>query len=54
MDIKPIEKYGDVVTLVGKDGNQEVTLDELANLVGTINYELACDINVRATRVYIK
>lgn len=47
-------KCGDVVTLVGKDGNQEVTLDELANLVGTINYELACDINVRATRVYIK
>mgnify|MGYP004516174025 CR=1 FL=1 len=54
MDIKPIEKCGDVVTLVGKDGNQEITLDELANLVGTINYELACDINVRATRVYIK
>ena len=47
-------KCGDVVTLVGKDGNQEITLDELANLVGTINYELACDINVRATRVYIK
>ncbi len=47
-------KCGDVVTLVGRDGNQEITLDELANLVGTINYELACDINVRATRVYIK
>ncbi|MGN1411730.1 MAG: alanine racemase [Oscillospiraceae bacterium] len=45
---------GDIVTLVGKDGNEEITLDELANIIGTINYELACNINLRASRVYLK
>jgi len=45
---------GDIVTLVGKDGNEEVTLDELANIMGTINYELACNINLRASRVYVR
>lgn len=56
VDISNVEnvKSGDIVTLVGKDGSDEITLDELANLIGTINYELACNINLRASRVYIK
>jgi alanine racemase len=44
---------GDVVTLVGQDGDEVITLDELANIVGTINYELACNISLRASRVYL-
>lgn len=31
---------GDVVTLVGRDGNEQVTVEELAELAGTINYEI--------------
>ena len=56
IDVSNIDnvKSGDTVTLVGTDGNQTVTLDELANIIGTINYELACNINLRASRVYIK
>lgn len=56
VDISNVDnvKSGDIVTLVGKDGNEEITLDELANIIGTINYELACNINLRASRVYLK
>lgn len=55
-DVSSVENVhsGDIVTLVGKDGNEEITLDELASIVGTINYELACNVNLRASRVYIK
>ncbi|MCC8069199.1 MAG: alanine racemase [Ruminococcus sp.] len=56
VDVSNIDnvKSGDIVTLVGTDGNETITLDELANIIGTINYELACNINLRASRVYIK
>ena len=45
---------GDEVTLVGCDGSQEITFDELAGLTGTISYELVCDVGRRVPRVYIK
>ena len=32
-------KRGEIVTLIGKDGNEEITADELASLYGTIGYE---------------
>ncbi len=45
-------KTGDLVTLVGAQDEKRVTLEELAALVGTINYELACNISARVPRVY--
>lgn len=48
----PGVRTGDVVTLFGKDGNEEITLDELAALAGTISYELLCMIGRRVPRVY--
>ena len=50
----PDVKVGDVVTLFGKDGKEEITLDELAALAGTISYELLCMIGRRIPRVYIE
>lgn len=47
-------KRGVTVTLFGKDKNECITLDELATLSDTINYEIACNINRRVPRVYIK
>ncbi len=47
-------KEGDEVTLVGRDGDEEITFDELAGLIGTISYELVCDVGRRVPRVYIK
>ncbi|HOX53942.1 MAG TPA: alanine racemase [Candidatus Omnitrophota bacterium] len=35
---------GDEVVLVGKQGKEKITLEELASLAGTISYELACSI----------
>lgn len=42
----------DEVTLVGKDGNESITLEMLGDLSGRFNYELACDINKRVPRIY--
>jgi len=44
---------GDEVMLCGRQGQDEITLTELAVLAGTINYELACGISPRVPRVYI-
>jgi len=35
-------KIGDTVVLVGRQGKDRITLEELAGLAGTISYELAC------------
>lgn len=45
---------GDTVTLVGRDGEDTITFDEMAHLVGTINYELVCAISRRVPRVYLR
>ncbi|MCR5283585.1 MAG: alanine racemase, partial [Lachnospiraceae bacterium] len=44
-------KCGDEVTLIGRDGADEITMEELGDLSGRFNYELACDINARVPRV---
>lgn len=45
---------GDIVTLIGKDGNEYITTEEVANMAGSFNYELVCDIGKRVPRVYYK
>ncbi len=45
---------GDEVILFGKWGDLEVSVTELADLVGTIGYELLCVIGKRIPRVYLK
>lgn len=44
---------GDPVTLIGRDGEEEITMEELGDLSGRFNYELACDLGSRIPRVYI-
>ena len=47
-------KVGDTVTLIGADGGDRITAEELAHRVGTINYEITCDIALdRSERVFI-
>lgn len=50
----PHVKQGDPVTLIGKDGDDEITAEELADRMGTINYEVTCLIGKRVPRIYIK
>ncbi len=46
-------KAGDVVTLIGRDGKEEIGAHELAELAGTINYELVTRLNPLIKRVLI-
>ena len=43
----------DQVTLLGKDGELLITAEEVAELAGTISYEIACGISNRVSRVYV-
>ena len=42
----------DEVVIMGRQGDQEITADEIAGLVGTINYEIVSSLTSRVTRVY--
>lgn len=45
---------GTIVTLVGKDAGETISVEELSNLCGRFNYEFVCDITKRVPRVYCK
>ena len=49
----PEAKEGDIVTLIGSDGDENITADELAGLYGTIGYEVVCGISKRVPRIYV-
>ena len=49
----PEAEHGDVVTIIGRDGDAEITMDEMARLRGTINYEVACGFGMRLEKVYL-
>jgi alanine racemase len=46
-------KPGDEVVLLGRQGDEEITADEWAELLGTISYEILCGIGPRVPRVVI-
>lgn len=43
---------GDPVTLIGRDGDEEITAEELAQKAGTIPWEIFTNLSARVTRVY--
>ena len=43
---------GDEVVLIGSQGNDLVSVDEMAKWLDTINYEVVCDIGLRVQRRY--
>ena len=45
---------GDIITLLGQDGNQNISINEWADILNTINYELICRLKVRLSRVYTR
>jgi alanine racemase len=46
-------KAGDEVVLIGEQGRNKITAEELAGLSGTIPYEIVCGLGNRIPRVYI-
>lgn len=50
----PEAKTEDVVTLIGKDGTEEILVEDLAELGGGFHYEIVCGIGKRVPRVYTR
>lgn len=50
----PGAAMGDRVTLIGRDGDDGITADEVARWEDTINYEVVCALSKRVPRVYLK
>lgn len=55
IDVTDIEgvKSGDVITVFGTDGQEKISVDYLADKIGTINYEIVCLIGKRVPRMYV-
>lgn len=47
-------KEGDEVTLIGRDGEECITMEELGDISGRFNYEFACEIGKRTPRVFFR
>lgn len=54
IDVTHLEQVqlGDIATVIGMDGKECITADELAQLADTIHYEVVCSISKRVPRVY--
>ena len=48
----PDVKMGTEVTLIGRNGKEVITADDLAHIYGTIGYEVVCDISKRVERFF--
>lgn len=46
-------KVEDVATLVGRDGENSIPIEEIADASDRFNYEMLCDISPRVTRRYV-
>ena len=49
----PDVKEEDEAVLIGRDGNEVITVEELSALADTFNYEFVCDLGKRIPRIYI-
>jgi alanine racemase len=47
-----VVQVGDKATLIGSDGGERQTAEDLARRIGTINYEVLCGISRRVPRIY--
>lgn len=56
IDVTFIEnlKVGDVVTIMGEENGVRYTAEDIASQIGTISYEVICNVNKRVPRVYKK
>jgi alanine racemase len=52
LDEVPSANEGDEVVIIGTQGEMEITAEQVAEMWGTINYEVVCGIGARVPRVY--
>lgn len=54
IELEDVDAYpGDEVVLIGRQGNEMITVEEIAFLLGTIKNEVVCMLNERVPRVYL-
>ena len=53
VDHIPDIKIGDEVIIIGKQGSNRIRIGDIAEKLGTINYEVACMISFRIPRIYV-
>ncbi|WP_283679337.1 alanine racemase [Lentilactobacillus sp. Marseille-Q4993] len=46
-------QFGEPVVIIGKSGDAEINVEDLAEYVGTINYEIICGFSDRLKRKYV-
>jgi alanine racemase len=49
----PEARIEDEVVIFGRQGDESISADHLARELGTINYEIVCDVSARVPRVYL-
>lgn len=56
VDVTEIEavQEGDTVTLIGRDGSEFISVEEVADLAGSFNYEFICGLSKRIPREYYR
>ncbi len=52
LDAVPEARAGDEVVLIGAQGEERITAEEIAGRWGTINYEVTCGLAARVNRLY--
>jgi alanine racemase len=50
----PDAAIGNEVVFIGRQGDQAITAEQVAEICGTIPYEIFCNINHRVGRIYVK
>jgi len=50
----PEVRHDEEVVIIGRQGDAEISADEIAGMLGTISYEVTCDIGARVPRVYLR
>jgi alanine racemase len=45
---------GDEAVIIGSQGDLEISVEELADMCGTISYEILCGISQRVPRLYFR
>lgn len=53
LDEVPEARIGDEVVLIGRQGEQEITAEEIGRAWGTVNYDVVCGLEARVPRFYI-
>jgi alanine racemase len=50
----PNAQVGDVATLMGRDGGQEISPHDIAELTGTVSYDVLAGFGKRLPRLYVR